>query len=89
MNAFLVNWYHINKDKTVPIKTQIEALLQEKMDRKDFLKYSGTVILGIIGVTGLVRMLVGSRGLSTGSTGSDTNSAKDAGGGYGSSAYGK
>ena len=68
----------------MPIKTQIDALLQEKMDRKDFLKYAGTVILGIIGVTGVVRMLLGSRGLTTIS---DTK-PKD-GGGYGASAYGK
>jgi hypothetical protein len=68
----------------VPIKTQIDALLQEKMDRKDFLKYAGTVALGIIGVTGLVRMLLGSRGL----TAPEENS-KSRGSGYGSSSYGK
>jgi len=66
------------------IKNQIDALLQEKMDRKDFLKYTGTVILGIIGITGLVRMLLGSRGLVP--TGSDQ---KQQGSGYGSSTYGK
>jgi len=68
------------------IKSQIDALLQEKMDRKDFLKYAGTVALGIIGVTGLVRMLLGSRGLIGGDAGSDAKSQSN---GYGSSSYGK
>jgi hypothetical protein len=68
------------------IKSQIDALLQEKMDRKDFLKYAGTVALGVIGVTGLVRMLVGNRGL-TGPT--SDGSSKSQGNGYGNSSYGK
>lgn len=67
------------------IKTQIEALLQEKMDRKDFLKYSGTVILGIIGVTGLLRMVLGSRGLLD----SQPQGQQSQGSGYGNSSYGK
>lgn len=69
------------------IKTQIDALLQEKMDRKDFLKYAGTVVLGVIGITGLVRMLLGSRGL-TGLDDGGSNNGKGKGGGYGSSGYG-
>jgi len=69
----------------VAIKNQIDALLQEKMDRKDFLKYAGTVALGIIGITGLVRMLLGSRGILPPETGNTPKS----GGGYGSSSYGK
>jgi len=67
------------------IKTQIDALLQEKMDRKDFLKYAGTVALGVIGVTGLFRMLLGSRGLNTPPEGA----VKPQGSSYGSSSYGK
>lgn len=67
------------------IKSQINALLQEKMDRKDFLKYAGTVALGIIGVTGLVRMLLGSRGLG----GSTSGDSKPQGSSYGGSSYGK
>ena len=66
------------------IKNQIDALLQEKMDRKDFLKYAGTIVLGIIGVTGLLRMVLGSRGVSSVS-GHGSNNSK----GYGNSAYGK
>jgi hypothetical protein len=68
----------------VSIKTQIDTLLQEKMDRKDFLKYAGTVALGILGVTGLVRMLLGSRGLSI-----PSEDSKNQGSAYGSSSYGK
>lgn len=68
------------------IKSQIDALLQEKMDRRDFLKYAGTVALGIIGVTGLVRMLLGSRGLA-GPT--SDGASKPQGSGYGNSSYGK
>ena len=66
------------------IKNQIDALLQEKMDRKDFLKYSGTVVLGVIGVTGLLRMILGSRG----TTSVSSNGSKGASV-YGNSAYGK
>ncbi|HEY8992858.1 MAG TPA: hypothetical protein VIM37_03350 [Candidatus Microsaccharimonas sp.] len=66
------------------IKTQIDALLQEKMDRKDFLKYAGTVTLGVIGITGLLRMLLGSRGLTT-----PEGATKPQGSSYGSSSYGK
>ena len=68
------------------IKAQIDALLQEKMDRKDFLKYAGTVALGVIGVTGLVRMLLGGRSLTLPAT---NEAPKQQGGGYGSSSYGK
>lgn len=67
------------------IKTQIDALLQEKMDRKDFLKYAGTIALGVIGLTGLFRMLLGSRGLNAPIEGS----SRPSGNGYGSSSYGK
>lgn len=68
------------------IKAQIDALLQEKMDRKDFLKYAGAVTLGVIGVTGLVRMLLGGRNLTIPET---NETPKQSSGGYGSSSYGK
>lgn len=67
------------------IKAQIDALLQEKMDRKDFLKYAGTVALGVVGLTGLFRMLLGSRGLN----GPAEDAPRPQGNGYGSSSYGK
>ena len=54
------------------------------MDRKDFLKYAGTVVLGVIGVTGLFRMILGSRG----TTSVSSNGSKGASV-YGNSAYGK
>ena len=69
----------------MPIKDQIDALLQEKMDRKDFLKYAGTIVLGVVGITGIVRMLLGSRGMLDQTP---TPTAKTSNG-YGSSSYGK
>ena len=69
----------------MPIKTQIDALLQEKMDRKDFLKYAGGVLLAAIGVTGVVRMLLGNRVLNGVIPSGDINK----GSGYGKSRYGK
>lgn len=69
----------------MPIKTQIDALLQEKMDRKDFLKYAGGVLLAAIGVTGAVRMLLGNRALNGTMPSEDGNKSS----GYGKSRYGK
>lgn len=69
----------------MPIKTQIDALLQEKMDRKDFLKYAGSVLLAAIGVTGVVRMLLGNRALTGTISSDDVNKSS----GYGKSRYGK
>lgn len=64
------------------IKNQIDAILQEKMDRKDFLKYAGTVLLGVIGVAGLLRLIAGNRTLGE-------TPGKQQGSGYGSSTYGR
>lgn len=64
------------------IKAQIDALLQEKMDRKDFLKYAGTIVLSVVGITGLVRMLLVSHGSTPHSTGQQSS-------GYGGSRYGE
>jgi len=38
-------------------KAHFQDLLDKDMDRKDFLKYSGSVLLAIIGITGAMRML--------------------------------
>lgn len=54
----------------------ITKLLTKEMDRKDFLKYSGGVLLAVIGVTGLLNTLS--------KVGND-----DRKGGYGTSAYGR
>jgi len=70
----------------MPIRDQIDALLQEKMDRKDFLKYAGTIVLGVVGVTGIVRMLLGSRGLLDAAPSAPPAKTSK---GYGSSSYGK
>jgi hypothetical protein len=36
---------------------QIARLMSKEMDRKDFLKYSGGVLLAVVGVTGLLNTL--------------------------------
>jgi hypothetical protein len=69
----------------VSIKNQLGELLHKEMDRRDFLKYAGGVILAVIGVTGLVRLLLGARD-STSIGATDAKSKES--GGYGSSAYG-
>jgi hypothetical protein len=66
------------------IKEQLKALTQKEMDRKDFLKYVGGILLAVVGVTGLVRVLLG-----THHTSSDVGVAESKNsGGYGSSTYG-
>ncbi len=58
--------------------TNLARLMNKEMDRKDFLKYSGGVLLAVVGITGLLNTL-----LKVG--GEDSNRK----GGYGSSAYGR
>jgi hypothetical protein len=53
----------------------ITKLLTKEMDRKDFLKYSGGVLLAVIGVTGLLNTL--------------SKVGDDHKNGYGTSAYGR
>lgn len=55
----------------------IAKLLTKEMDRKDFLKYSGGVLLAVIGVTGLLNTL------------SKVGGDDDNKNGYGTSAYGR
>jgi hypothetical protein len=57
---------------------QIARLMSKEMDRKDFLKYSGGVLLAVVGVTGLMNALF--------HIGGEQNSGTR--GGYGSSSYG-
>lgn len=68
------------------VKKQIDALLAQEMDRKNFLKYSGTVVLGVLGITTIVGALLSGvhnqEGRHTDST------LKGRGSSYGSSAYG-
>lgn len=75
------------------IKNQIQALVQKEMDRKEFLKYGGGLLLAVIGVTGLLRVVLGSHdnsgiaGKSVSTT--TTTTPAEGNGGYGMSAYGR
>ena len=60
------------------INQQIATILNKEMDRKAFLKYSGGVLLAVIGVTGLLNALSG--------IGGEENTPKS--GGYGGTPYG-
>jgi hypothetical protein len=40
------------------MNNQIARLMSKEMDRKDFLKYSGGVLLAVIGVSGLLNTLL-------------------------------
>ena len=44
------------------IKQNIQTLLDGEMDRKKSLAFSGTIILGIIGITGLTNLIFKSHG---------------------------
>lgn len=67
------------------IKSQINDLLQQEMDRKSFLRYSGGIVLALLGVTGLLRIL-----LSSNKTSSPlVPTTKDTPHGYGMSKYGQ
>lgn len=75
------------------IKQQFNSLLKKEMDRKDFLKYSGGVILAAVGVTGMVRLLLGQGGIALPmhSDKPQASQLKESamGMGYGGSAYGR
>jgi hypothetical protein len=66
-------------------KNTNRSTITRKNGSQGFLKYTGTVALGVIGLTGLLRMLLGSRGLNVPPEGS----SKPRGSGYGNSSYGK
>lgn len=65
------------------LRAQIDTLLNQEMDRKNFLRYSGGIILALIGVTGLLRLLLNNR------TSPLIDTPKEKRGGYGSSRYGQ
>lgn len=72
------------------IKQQLNSLLNKEMDRKDFLKYSGSVFLAAIGVTGMVRLLLGQGGVSIPTQYINGNPQRgESSLGYGGSAYGR
>lgn len=66
------------------LRAQIDTLLNQEMDRKNFLRYSGGILLALLGVTGLVRLL-----LSTKTTTPLLEDQKNRSHGYGSSKYGQ
>jgi len=69
------------------IKEKLEALKLKEMDRKEFLKYGLTITLALVGVTGLVRTLVGSHN-GAGLVGSAAKVPENSNA-YGASAYGR
>jgi hypothetical protein len=66
------------------IKSQLDTLLNQEMDRKNFLRYSGGILLALLGVTGLVRIL-----LSSSKTNPLVDDTQKGPSGYGSSRYGQ
>ena len=54
-------------------KKSLQNLLTKPMDRKEFLQYAGATALALVGVSGLVKTLLGSQHVKNG---------------YGSSSYG-
>lgn len=67
------------------IKTQLDSLLHQEMDRKNFLRYSGGIVLALLGVTGLIRILLS----SSHKTNPLIDDAQKQSHGYGSSRYGQ
>lgn len=57
----------------------IQSIIEKPMNRKEFLGYIGAAILGVIGVTGMLKSLAHHNG------GSSSNIVSD---GYGSTNYG-
>jgi len=45
------------KNRGVTKKNIIQTIKEKEMDRKDFLKYSGVVLIGIVGLKGIISML--------------------------------
>ena len=63
-------------------KNIIQTIKDKEMDRKDFLKYSGVALLGIIGLRGIVALLTVPDNQPL------NNSQKNEGRGFGSGKYG-
>lgn len=73
------------------IKQQFDSLLKKEMDRKDFLKYTGGVILAAVGVTGMIRLLLGQGGISFPMQNDKQHGSqmRESAMGYGGSSYGR
>ena len=63
------------------VNKNVAQLMKKEMDRKDFLKYTGGVLLAVVGVTGLLNTIFKLSG-----SGSNQESQSN---GYGSTSYGK
>lgn len=61
------------------IQDKFENLLETEVDRREFLAYCGAALLGVLGVSGLIRTLTQS---------SSSITKERTAGGYGSSTYG-
>ena len=59
------------------IKEQVAQLLDQEMDRTQFLQYAGVVMLAFLGISGLIQTLLGTH----------KSEPKQSGHGYGSSRY--
>ncbi len=59
------------------MKLQLAALLQQKMTRKEFLQYAGSLVLVVLGVSAVLKSLQGR----------STSSVRPMG--YGASTYGR
>lgn len=59
-------------------QNQFENLLETEVDRREFLVYAGATLLGVLGISGLLKSL----------TQSPSSRKNATAGGYGSSTYG-
>lgn len=64
------------------IKNQMANLANKEMSRREFLRYSGMIVLSIVGITGLLRVVTSFNNDSTKNNGAKSN-------GYGSSYFGR
>lgn len=60
------------------LQNQFENLLETEVDHREFPAYAGAALLGVLGISGLIKSL----------TQSTPNQKQSASGGYGSSTYG-
>ena len=67
------------------VKQQLDSILNQEMDRKNFLQYSGSILLAVLGISGLLRILLSSEKTQILKTSADIKPTN----GYGSSRYGR
>ena len=82
-------WLNLNtftkkhkKVKKMNLHTQLKDLMEQEMDRKKFLSFSGGVILSVIGVTGFIAHLTRQN------VKLQTSQSQEQSSGYGASYYG-